>query len=364
MSGDLVAVHTLGKPDLAAWDDLALGAAEPNPFFERSWVVPGARHLDDGPTGLLVARDAAGRWIGAMPVQEWHRFAASSWRSGHCPLGTPLLREDCPALAMGALLDTAAARYRTILYLPRVGLDGPVAQAITAAAEARGRIPAVVAEKTRATLHRRADAEYLLENLRGRQGKALRRRRRLLDLGCGGDVRVRDRAGDPAAIDEFLRVEALAWKGGAGTALAGNPGDERFFRDVCNSLVAQDRLQMLALEAGGETAAMQCNIVSNGVVFHFKIGYDPRFARFSPGTLLELEGARRFHESADQMWMDSCADPGDATINRLWSGRRRIAWLAVPLRGMGTHLVAAAAAHALRLRMAHRARRRSRPVSA
>ena len=37
-----------------------------------------------------------------------------------------------------------------------------------------------------------------------------------------------------------------------------------------------------------------------------------------------------FHARGDLQWMDSCADPGNWMMNRIWPDRRRIATLVVP----------------------------------
>lgn len=123
-----------------------------------------------------------------------------------------------------------------------------------------------------------------------------------------------------------------------GISLAGRPTNLRRGTLVAAHPVAvakesPGRLRMRALGAAGKTAVAKWSIVANCVTLRFAIGCP-------------------------------CVDPRDTAIGRLRSGRRRIAWLGVPLRRMGTHLVATAAAHALRLRTAHRARRRSRLVSA
>jgi len=87
---------------------------------------------------------------------------------------------------------------------------------------------------------------------------------------------------------------------------------------------------MLALVVGGRTVAMKCNVLAGAGSYAFKITYDEDYARYSPGVLLEMENIRRFHSRGDLQWMDSCADPGNWMMNRIWPDRRRIATLVVP----------------------------------
>jgi hypothetical protein len=82
---------------------------------------------------------------------------------------------------------------------------------------------------------------------------------------------------------------------------------------------------MLGLRLAGRWIALKCNFVSGEGSFAFKIAYDENYARFSPGTLLELENIRRFHARRDLRWMDSCAIPGHFMLNRLWLDRRALA---------------------------------------
>jgi hypothetical protein len=82
---------------------------------------------------------------------------------------------------------------------------------------------------------------------------------------------------------------------------------------------------MLALTVGGRTVAMKCNFLAHDGAFAFKIAYDEAYARFSPGTLLELENIREFHRRPELRWMDSCAAAEHFMANRLMLDRRSLA---------------------------------------
>lgn len=79
---------------------------------------------------------------------------------------------------------------------------------------------------------------------------------------------------------------------------------------------------------------MKCNLIAGDGAFCFKIAYDEELAAFSPGGQLERENITVFHEQRDQGWQDSCADPDNAMINRLWPDRRRLSNLIVARRGL------------------------------
>ena len=58
---------------------------------------------------------------------------------------------------------------------------------------------------------------------------------------------------------------------------------------------------MLALCLDDEPVALKLNLLCPGGGHTFKIAYDERLEKFSPGVLLELENIRRMHESLTRM---------------------------------------------------------------
>ena len=100
-------------------------------------------------------------------------------------------------------------------------------------------------------------------------------------------------------------------------------GAAEFFAELCEGFRRAGRLEMLALRAGGRYIAMLCNLRSGVGSYSFKIAHDEEFSKQSPGTWLEMENAKFFHASGSA-WMDSCAEPDNAMMNRLWPDRREI----------------------------------------
>ena len=64
-------------------------------------------------------------------------------------------------------------------------------------------------------------------------------------------------------------------------------------------------------------------------MFYFKIAYDEDYARFSPGIQLEARMLELFHEQTQAQWIDSCASPNNATMNKLLPERRSLVTLTV-----------------------------------
>lgn len=96
---------------------------------------------------------------------------------------------------------------------------------------------------------------------------------------------------------------------------------------------------MLSLAAGERIVAMKCNFLAQDGAFAFKIAYDEDYARFSPGTLLELENIRELHRRPGLSWMDSCAESDHFMANRLWLERRVIVSLLTTTGNAGGELL-------------------------
>lgn len=335
MRGALIPIEDLSAAHIEAWQELAVAAVEPNPFFEPLFLVPAARWLDRPRVLMLVIEDDSG-WAACLPVERkgWHRArvpALATWTHVYSLLGTPLVRAGALAEAVRAMLSFGRAD--RALFVPELmGSDGPVFSAIEKELGAEGRRPVVDWHYRRATLRRRDDADYETR-LRGHHRREYQRQRRALERDAGGPLELVDRSGEPAAIERFLELEASGWKGRGGTALAALPGHADLFREVCTKFAAAGRLQLLDLTAAGRSAAMKCNLRAGEAIFSFKIAFDEELRRYSPGVQMELANIDAFHASG-AAWIDSCAEPGHTMIDRLWPQRREIATLVIPGLGL------------------------------
>lgn len=356
---DRLSLDALTPTDLGRWRNLAGRAAEPNPFFEPEFVLPAASHLGEPDTALLVVREGDD-WLGCVPVRRlprWRRIpfpCVAAWVHLYCFLGTPLVDPDRCVDGLAGLVDAMRDERVGFVALDRLGEGGPVAAALSEVLGERGIRSVDYDSAARAALWRREEPTYLDETLRPKQRREMARLRRALGRDLGGEPLTRDRAQEPAAYEEFLALEASGWKGRAGTALASSAAHATFFREMCAGFAAAGRLELLALEAGGRTVAMKCNLLAGDAVYCFKIGYDEELSRYSPGIQLELDTVAHFHQRERAEWMDSCAMPDNQMINRLWPDRRRVATVMVPTPGA----LGAASRHGVRAVAALRTRRR------
>jgi CelD/BcsL family acetyltransferase involved in cellulose biosynthesis len=330
-----VPLGLLTPTDIDAWRDLAGRSAEANPFFEPELVLPAAKHLGGGGVGLLIAGDSGG-WIACLPVRSGRLGGVvkslGSWRHPYCFLGTPLVDPNRLEEGIGGLIEHALRREkRPVLAFDRIG-DGPALQALRDLAAERGLDVAYEHPLTRAALERRPEGGYL-EERRSHHRREIKRLGRRLEDSLGAPLTVVDRAGSEEAVESFLGLEASGWKGQANTALASIGAHADFFRSVCSGFTDQGRLQLLSLEADGRRVAMKCNLAGGQGLFCFKIGHEAELRRFSPGVQLERANVEIFHEQREERFMDSCADPDNDMINRLWPDRLTVTNVVLARRG-------------------------------
>lgn len=330
-----VPLSELKQDDLAAWRLLADAAVEPNPYFDPDFVLPCAAALGADPS-LLITEDEQG-WTGCLPVvtrRGWRRVPASglvSWRHLYCFLCVPLLRADAAAAAMHALLSLGIDHGEGSFFgLDHMLEEGPAAVAVESALEALGSTPVVAGRFSRAALRRHPGGIDLAMSRKHR--REVNRMQRRLSEELGAEVTLEDRSSDPAAYDEFLHIEQSGWKGAEGTAMA-SMGHGDLFREICTRFADRGALQLLLLGAGGRWVAGLCNLLARDVGFSFKIAYDESYARYSPGIQLEAEHARLFSENPGLRLVDSCAEPSQRMINRLWPDRRDLSIIAIPASG-------------------------------
>ncbi len=313
---------------LAAWVDLAGATAHPNPFFEPFMLLPALRFLAGGAAAEVALVYRGEQLCGLAPLAHTRRYrglpiaARMLWQYAHCFDATPLLRAGHERAAIGALLD-ALTDDTPLLECRTLAAESPAAGAIVDAVNRRGLEVSTSGQHTRAFLRRAADADSYREAAisSGKRKELRRQERRLAELG----TLVYDTMAPGARLAdwtaEFLAVEAMGWKGRAGSALGASAADRSFFQAVAETAYAQGRLAMLALRVGGRAAAMKMNLLAGDGAFAFKIGYDESLARFSPGVLLELANIDWLHGRPSLRWMDSCAAWDHPMINGIWRER-------------------------------------------
>ncbi|MEO1104121.1 MAG: GNAT family N-acetyltransferase, partial [Pseudomonadota bacterium] len=304
---------------LAQWERLVDRASEPNPFFEPWFLLPSLARCNAGESIRLKAYYRNGVLCGLMPVVRGARYYgypvahATGWLHDNAFCGAPLIARGCERDFWRALLKRFddAPRCALFLHLPAIPADGPIGAALEQVLAEDGRLSVTVDDQSRAMLASRlAPEDYLAQAMSAKKRKELRRQqKRLSEEGALTFERCEDADGLEAWTCEYLALEASGWKGEAGSALACARETERFFIETLHGAAKAGRLERLTLRLDGKPIAMLANFLCPPGAFSFKTTFDERFARYSPGLLLQIENLELLGRS-DIDWADSCAVQG------------------------------------------------------
>ena len=314
------------------WRDLAARALEPNVFYEPGFALAAAAVFGDGAGAVLV-------WSGTQPRKLLGFFPARisqrryglklplllGWTHPYGPLGTPLVERDAAEPVIGAWLAHLAENPALpgLVLLPLIAEDGPVAAALGRNLR-RAQMPwADFGRHRRALLEPGDDrAHYLEQTLTVHRYREFQRSgRRLADLGALLFTASREPVAVLAEIEDFLMLEASGWKGKAGSAAASSDDRRGFFKTAVAALAAEGKVQIDRLLLDGKSIAAAVTLLSGAGAWYWKIAYDEKFARYAPGMLLTAALTEQLAEDEAIARTDSCAAPGNATLDPIWGER-------------------------------------------
>lgn len=328
--------------DRAGWDALASRAAEPNPFAERWCAEAGLAAFDPAGRIHLAALFVGGELVGLLPLARSLHYESypfphiGNWLHANAFCGAPLVAAGHEHAFWRELLAWADrhAGLALFLHLEAMPAEGPLYGALRDISAFERRPAAVVHRLDRAMLVSDLSPQaYFDSSMSGKKRKELRRQH--ARLAEQGELAF-ERRTDGRALDEwtdaFLALERAGWKGAQGSALACDPAKAAFFREGLRGAAANGRLERLAITLDGEPIAMLANFVTAPGAYSFKTAYDERYARFSPGVLLQRENLDLLARE-DIAWTDSCAAADHPMIERIWREKRSMARVSVAIGG-------------------------------
>jgi len=113
---------------------------------------------------------------------------------------------------------------------------------------------------------------------------------------------------EPHEVEAWMReafaVENLGWKGRRGSSVLRTEGMLDYFLGQAKQLAAWGQLETAALRLDGRMLAFVYGFRAKNTYFALKIGYNPRFAAFSPGQLLFYRLLERFHGDGETRMLD------------------------------------------------------------
>ncbi|HET9904280.1 MAG TPA: GNAT family N-acetyltransferase [Xanthobacteraceae bacterium] len=359
------------------WAALARRALSPNVFYEPAFALAAAPVFGPNAGAMLIWADAGKqRLLGLFPAElaDWRGGFAwpitRAWTHPYAPYGVPLVDRNEASATIGLWLDALSAHPHLPkrVLLPFVPTEGPFAAALAQALAARGLEAARFGAHRRALLAPASDADrpgYLDRALSAKKRKELaRQRRRLADAGPLATTFATAPQEVAQALADFMTLEQSGWKGRRGTAAAQEAAVAAFMRDAVKGLAATGQVQIARLAVGGRAIAAGILLRSGAAGWFWKIAYDERAARVSPGVQLAVDLTRAALADRTLAQVDSCATAGHPMIEPLWTERLALADQLIVLRGAATPVRLAetlrrrtretARALARRLRVSHR----------
>lgn len=280
-------IEELGEPQdrlVGEWARLAdrVGAI---PFLHPGFVLAWQRAFDRGPMVLATAR-RAGELVAALPLLRRGGVFAfpANW---HTPITGVLAVDDLAVEGLARVLTGAHARRVSLAFLD--SSDATARRFRDELAGARYRI--LERTLTRSPyLEIAGDWEAYEANMSSDVRASMRRRRRRLEE--RGTVTFEEHDGCSRLDElfaEFMKVEAMGWKGEQGTAINSRADTEGFYREIVTWAADRGWLRIHVLRLDDRPIAAALALCCDGVQFHLKIGFDPEYRKLAPGTLLMRE---------------------------------------------------------------------------
>jgi CelD/BcsL family acetyltransferase involved in cellulose biosynthesis len=324
MQTRFLTLDRLEPSDESAWRRLVDCSIDVNPFFEPDFVLPAARHLGSRSCGLLVLEEE-GDWLACLPVTrratKLQVPVLAGWHTPYSFLGTPLVAPGGERVLPELLVNGVRGSLTGVVVLDQISRDSAAWTAFEDAI-ACGDVVAVARREFDRAAFAPDDAGEPLP-LPARRRADLRRTRRRLEERLGADVEFVQLEPDDKTLREFLEMEASGWKGEAGTAFAARSTHAAFFSELCRRFAGLGRLELTAMRCAGRTLAMATMLTARDCRYAFKLAFDEEFRKQAPGAQLIVEVAENPPAGA-AAFVDSCSDPGNETLNRLWPDRRAL----------------------------------------
>lgn len=326
----LKTAKTLDHEDLAALDDLIQRAGDNqsgNVFFEPRAVLASSPFSKQPIHWLLW--NYQGRLCFAAPVVIRKCGGLSFlkiWTHTYAPLGTPIIAEP---FDIEPFVDELVKRGFSALVCPWLETDSILAKSISDRAAMKRGLWSVLLKRVVLT------SEWSLDSaLSKRRQRKLRKLQRVLPL---THQTLRGEAARNDGFRQFCDLEAMGWKGAAGSALKQRETALHFARELVAGHAARDTLVIDSLEdaqrSGDQSVAMTVSFEQAGRGVVWKIGHNTDYDAVSPGYQLILAASERFVADDIEIAVDSLAGPDHPMVGWLWPAQLTVGTLVIPLAG-------------------------------
>lgn len=120
-----------------------------------------------------------------------------------------------------------------------------------------------------------------------------------------------------AVLSTIYDIEASGWKGRQGSAIKQNPATLKFYDACVRAWAEKGALRLFLLSLKDEIIAFQLDVLHVGVLTQLKIGYLEKYAKHSPGQVLQLQILRWAFENPEVKIYDMLGGGGKALETKL-----------------------------------------------
>ncbi len=314
------------------WQALESRALEPNAYLSARFVLPSLALLPASPPVWAVSvhdgATAAGtlRGLGLFQARAPRPLFpfphVQLYTSPHSFLGGLLLDAEAAHPALHALLD-ALARRTAGVRLDQMNAAGATAKLLDAVVAERGASwhEEVWGERACIVPSEGGTNRWRQHIPASRLRNHERQWRKLSERGRASWHYLRGEAVEDRTIETFIALEHAGWKGARGSSLRSDTRQATFFQQMTRAFRADGDIYFTELRLDDQVIASTCNLRSGGDGFAFKVCFDPRYSKYSPGLLNELGFLKALEQAVDHFgFIDSGSEPG-SFIEELWPDR-------------------------------------------
>lgn len=348
MHSRIVRAMDIESRDLQRWRALAERAIEPNAYLDPRWLHTSVlSHPDAAGLQLILIEDQEDlRGVFAFTIERAWKGApfkavstAGRFLDMHAERHHPLVDRDHVDCVMRELISAMPRSGAGLSVLRKFPGDGPLAIALESALDDLD-VPREESLRRRAAYARAGSIhapdtapDFRIARASSRTQKRFRNYANGIEREAG-ELRLRDRAGDPAGVDTFLRLQATGWKGDparGGLAMRASPVTEAWFTRIIEAFARDGDLSVVELSAGGRTIFAGISLASGGVWAGFLDAYDEQFSIQRAGSLGRIAELNHLARAFPDRDMDPNLDPYYEASSRLYpDGRDRVNLVLAP----------------------------------
>ncbi len=283
--------HSIGHE----WDRLVARSAVDQTFLSHTWLRTWWESFGEGKQLHIITLRDGGELVAAAPMMRTRsRMYGLKLNTleliynPHTPRCDFIIANNCEEAVYERMWRELCSTDRCdAIALNQVPDTSPTIPAIESLAQADGWLTGQWASPPSPYIPLNCEYEQFFARLKGGYRYNLRKRfERLGKLGPVDVEVIRDRAGVRDAMADGLKIEAAAWKGDHGTAIASDPAVTEFYVKLAERQADLGQLHLTFLRVGGKRISFNYLLRNNKTLYGVKIGYDPEYHTYSPGNAL------------------------------------------------------------------------------